>query len=215
MTAPFPLCFEAVCKAFEAGRPVLDGVDLQLAPGTLTVLEGRSGSGKTTLLNLALGWDRPDAGKVSVAGRDPATDPPPWLEVAVAPQAPGLLPELTVAENVWLPARLAGRGADPAAACALLGALGLDPFAGRPAERTSLGQQQRAALARALVLQPAVLLADEPLAHQDRAHAGLVVAAIRRACDAGGAALVASHDPQAHRGADTVLALVDGRLQAI
>ena len=149
-------------KAYD-GVEVVHDVSLDLRAGELGVILGRSGSGKSTLLMAAGGWLRPDAGSIETAGRELV---PPWRRVAYVAQRFALLPELSVLENVELPLRLAGAPRDGTVA-ALLAQLDLAELAERRPHETSIGQQQRAALARALVLRPAVLLADEPTSHQD------------------------------------------------
>ena len=166
-------------------------VSCAIAPGSLTVVRGRSGSGKSTLLALVAGWCEPDVGEVRVpAGRE-------WSALAVLPQVIGLVPELTVRENVELPLRLGGverrerrRRTDDA-----LARLDVGDLADRLPGETSMGQRQRTALARVLVADPVVALVDEPTSHQDGAHADAVVEALRRAAGRGTALLVATHDP--------------------
>jgi putative ABC transport system ATP-binding protein len=187
-----------------AGTAVVDDASLDVRSGELGVLLGRSGSGKSTLLMVAGGWLAPDAGAVSVPG-------PRWHDTAYLAQRFGLLPELTVAENVGLPLRLAG-AVDDERVADVLTRLGLDGLAGRLPAETSVGQQQRTALARCLVADPAALLADEPTSHQDAASAGLVWSALDRACAAGTACLVATHDEGAVRHADRVWRIEDGRV---
>jgi ABC-type lipoprotein export system ATPase subunit len=190
----------------------LRGVDLALYPGELVALVGPSGSGKSSLLGVLAGWEPPDAGQLAWARQRSA---PPWSQLATVPQALGLLEDLTVRENVALPVRLRlgpsrsreGRTEE------LLGLFGLAELADRSPSETSLGQQQRAAVARALVLSPQLVLADEPSAHQDAAWVHDVFAALRQVVhDRGAACLVATHDPDALRFADRILDLVDGRL---
>ncbi|AGZ39634.1 ABC transporter ATP-binding protein [Actinoplanes friuliensis] len=186
---------------------VLQDVDLSLPPATLAVLAGRSGSGKSTLCHLVAGVMAPGAGQVLVDGRAayPAAD---WATVSLLPQRLALEPELTVAENVLLPAGVRGRS--PAAD--LLERLGLAAIAGRPARDTSLGEQQRAALARALVLNPAVAVLDEPTAHQDDDHVRLILEVLAASVTAGTLALVATHDQRVIDVAGVVVRLRSGRV---
>jgi putative ABC transport system ATP-binding protein len=210
------LTAEGLHKSYRRGREevhALRGVGLELRPGELVALLGRSGSGKTTLLNCLLGWERPDRGTVTVPGvADPADAA--WSLLAVVPQRFGLLEELSLADNVALPARLAGAPDPLAAAVAALAALRLDALAARTPDEVSLGEQQRTAIARALVLRPAFLVADEPTGRLDEDLSVHVLDVLRECCAAAGTgALVASHDPLVVAHADRVLRLDDGVLQ--
>jgi ABC-type lipoprotein export system ATPase subunit len=131
-----------------------------------------------------------------------------WGEVSLLPQRHALEPELTVAENVLLPAGLRGRGDGTD----LLDRLGLTPIAGRPARDTSLGEQQRTALGRALVLNPAVAVLDEPTGHQDDDHVRLILEVLAAAVRSGTLALVATHDPRVIDTADVVVRMRSGRI---
>jgi putative ABC transport system ATP-binding protein len=215
MTAPASLTGRGLHKTYRRGRErvhALRGVDVDLRGGELVALLGRSGSGKTTLLNCLLGWETPDEGTVAVPGtRDAAAAG--WSTVAVVPQRFGLLEELTLADNVTLPARLAGAPEPRTAAMEILDALQLAPLAGRLPAEVSLGEQQRTAIARALVTRPAFLVADEPTGRLDEELTVLVLGVLRETCrSAGTGVLVASHDPLVVAHADRVLRLDDGRL---
>ena len=136
----------------------LAGVDLAVPAGELVALVGPSGSGKSTLLALLCGWETPDAGTLTyrgaLAGRRP--DTLGWPELALVPQALGLVPDLSLADNVLLPARLRGTlAAEEGQAAELLAGFGIDHLADRYPHQASLGEQQRAAVARALLLRPA------------------------------------------------------------
>ncbi|GAA1338550.1 ATP-binding cassette domain-containing protein [Catellatospora bangladeshensis] len=200
-------------RSFEhAGGPVhvLRGVDLEVAAGELVTLSGPSGSGKSALLTVLSGFDRADAGTVEMCGRV-LTAPPSWELCALLPQALGLATELTLAENVALPLRL-GSGGDVGRVAELLAELGIGELGDRYPGEVSFGQQQRAALARAVIASPRVLLADEPTAHLDRVSAPVAVRVLRRAADAGAAVLVATHHDEVHRAADRTVALSGGRV---
>ena len=189
---------------------VLSGVDLEVAEGEVVAIAGRSGSGKTTLLVVMAGLVAPDAGTASVLGR-PADDAHPWHEVALLPQSLGLLDELTVEENVALPARLHGaKGALDLTD--LLDRLGLTRLVRRFPSEISLGEQQRTALARAVIGRPRVLLADEPIAHQNHEWAEVTMQIVAELADAGTACLLATHNELAFAHAHRVLELRDGRL---
>jgi putative ABC transport system ATP-binding protein len=202
-------------KSFRRGREevhALRGVTIQVQPGEMVALLGRSGSGKTTLLNCLLGWERPDRGTVEVPGSaDPAAAP--WTAVAVVPQRFGLLGELSLADNVALAARLAGQPDPGDAARAVLDLLRLGSLADRAPDEVSLGEQQRTALARALVVRPAFLVADEPTARLDDELTAHVVTTLRELHAATGTGvLLASHDPAVVASADRVVRLDDGRV---
>jgi putative ABC transport system ATP-binding protein len=184
----------------ETIRALTDGT-LDLDRGEVGALLGRSGSGKSTLLAVLAGLARPDAGELryELGSTDPRELP--WAELAFLPQRFGLLPELSVRENVELPARLAG---DSTEVDALLERLGLDDLAERPPQETSIGQQQRTALARALLLGPAVLLADEPTSHQDAGWRDEVWRLLVDAAESGTACLVATHEEEIARYANKV-----------
>jgi len=188
---------------------ILRDVSLSLGGAALVVLAGRSGSGKSTLCHLVAGVMRPSAGSVLVAD-GPAHRVRDWAVVSLLPQRLALAPELSVAENALLPARLRGRAVDPL----LLESLGLDAIADRPVHETSLGEQQRTALARALVLGPSVAVLDEPTGHQDDEHVGLLLDALVTAARAGTLVLVATHDQRVIDVADETVRLRSGRIAA-
>ncbi|GAB3003779.1 ABC transporter ATP-binding protein [Saccharothrix stipae] len=196
-----------------AGGPVhvLRGVDLEVAPGELVTLSGPSGSGKSALLAVLAGFDQADEGTVEMGG-EVLTSPPSWQVCALLPQALGLAGELTLAENVALPLRLGRGGGSLTRVAGLLAELGIAELADRYPEEVSFGQQQRAALARAVVGGPGVLLADEPTAHLDQRSAPTAVGVLRRAADEGSAVLVATHHDEVHRAADRTLVLGGGRI---
>ena len=192
----------------------LQAVDVGFVSGEFVALTGPSGSGKSTLLLVLAGWETLDRGLVEVTDGVDVRAPADlqWGELAVVPQALGLIDDLTVDENVNLPSRLGRRCADGAHVAALFESLDIEKLRHARANELSLGEQQRVAVARALVLQPAVVLADEPSTHQDAGHGRAVFEALRRAADTGAVVVVASHDPDGLRYADRVLAMADGRL---
>ena len=206
---PAVIVLAALTKSYD-GKRVVDAASLEVSPGELGVLLGRSGSGKSTLMMVAGGWMRADAGSVAVPGGDTG-GPPPWRRTAYLAQRFGLLPELTVGENVALPLRLARAGSQ-AVVDSLLHRLALREIVDRAPLETSIGQQQRIALARALALEPTALLADEPTSHQDAGSAELVWHALEVACEAGTACLVATNDERLAARADRVWHIEDGRV---
>jgi putative ABC transport system ATP-binding protein len=208
-----------VTKSF--GRTeVLHGVDLAVSRSELVVLLGRSGAGKSTLLSLIGGIDSPDAGSIVVAGVDVgglhgrAREEYLRKTVGWVFQSAGLLPLLTAQENVWLAARLLGHhdGVARMEAFEALDAIGLGPRAAHRAGELSGGEQLRVALARALVKQPVLLIADEPTAQLDTETGRSVLEVIRRATSSGTAILLATHDHAVVEVADRVLLMEDGRL---
>jgi ABC-type lipoprotein export system ATPase subunit len=211
------LSASGVIRTFRRGSETvtaLNGVDFDLMGGELVALVGRSGSGKTTLLNVLCGWEIPDAGTVRWKQTPAPLASVAWEGIALVPQSPGLLGDLSAAENVGLPCRLRG---DPQASTqlaidGLFESLGLSQLADRYPSEMSLGEQQRTSIARALVVNPEVLLADEPTAHQDGASMTRVLDAIRAVVESGRACLVASHSAEVLRRADRVVEMRDGRL---
>jgi ABC-type lipoprotein export system ATPase subunit len=170
----------------------LQPVELTLTAGELVVLTGPSGSGKSTLLMIAGGWETCDPGGEV---RGPGTS---WQETGFVPQSISLLDELTIADNLTF----AHHRRDRDDTTPLLDALDLTRFAHRTPPEVSRGEQQRAAVARALAASPTLVLADEPTSHQDRHRAALVLHTLRAAADRGAAVLVAGHDPATHDYAD-------------
>jgi putative ABC transport system ATP-binding protein len=183
-------------RGSESIHALSDGT-LDLRRGELAALFGRSGSGKSTLLALLAGLQAPDAGEINYALTPFQPMALPWRALAFLPQRFGLLPELSLRENIEYPARLGGELAAHAAAVQqLLERLGLAELAHRPPQETSIGQQQRAALARALLLQPTVLLADEPTSHQDAGWRDAVWQLLLDTAQAGTACLIATHEEE-------------------
>jgi putative ABC transport system ATP-binding protein len=195
-----------------AGRTVLQDVTASL-PGGACAVVGPSGSGKSTLLRLLNRLADPDSGAVGYRGRDVADYPVLALrrEVCLVPQLPALL-EGTVADNVVYGARLAGHDTDVAAKLELVGLDG--DFTGRDAAQLSVGEQQRVMLARALALEPAVLLLDEPTSALDEDARDAVEATLTHLRDVLDISLVlVTHDiGQAERLTDWSMRLDQGRV---
>jgi putative ABC transport system ATP-binding protein len=190
----------------------LENVSMSLRPGEVVGLIGRSGSGKTTLLNILLGWETPDRGAVRWDGRvSAATASPQWDEVGVLPQTPALIDELSVLDNVRLPQTLAAP--DDRRLDEIMSRLEIAHLAQRRPSQTSLGEQQRTALARAIVLGPRVLVADEPTSHQDATRAAAVFELFREIALEGGSCLMATHSDDAAAYCDRIVALEGGRLR--
>lgn len=201
------------------GVTALDGVRLDFARGTFTAVMGPSGSGKSTLLNCAAGIDRPTSGQVEIDGTALGGLSERRLTllrrelVGFVFQAYNLIPSLTAAQNVALPLRLAGRRPARAAVLDALDRVGLRDRAGHRPAQMSGGQQQRTALARALITRPAVLFGDEPTGALDTVTSREVLALLRSLVDGEGQTVVmVTHDPVAASFADRVVFLVDGRV---
>lgn len=203
-TTATTLRLREVTFAYRAGTTeevrVLDGVDLEVAPGSLTVVAGRSGSGKTTLLRIASGLILPSSGDVRwgyVALQDLDEDGRArWRRenVGMATQGGGLIDNLTAAENVALPAIGRRERVDNERIDALLGQVRLAHRIGHFPSQLSTGEQQRAAIARALFNDPGLLIADEPTANLDRSNADDVADLLTRLAE-DRAVLIATHDP--------------------
>jgi len=226
-TAAAAARLEGISKTYPAaGEDVhaLRDVSLVIAPGEIVALLGRSGSGKTTLLNILGTLDRPTAGSLVIAGRrvDGLAEPDLLKlrreSLGFVFQFFHLLPYLSALENTVLPLWLAGAHG-PAAmlrARSLLASVGLADKADRPAGRLSGGEMQRVAVARALVNEPALVLADEPTGNLDQANAEAVLDLLRGLARERGATLVlATHSDAAARIADRRVRLLDGRIAGI
>jgi putative ABC transport system ATP-binding protein len=210
-----------LAKGFGAGPPLFSGVTLAVERGQWAAIVGESGSGKSTLLHIVAGLDRPDRGEVILDGeRLDYTDDASlavWrrAHVGFVFQAFHLLPYLTVAQNVGLPLALLGVGrAERERRCLeALAAVGLEELGSRNPGTLSGGEMQRAAIARAVVHRPALLLADEPTGNLDEGNAAAVLACLAQAVKrAGAAALMVTHSPVAAASADRILRLSHGSL---
>jgi putative ABC transport system ATP-binding protein len=176
--------------------------DLRATDGELVALRGPSGCGKTTVLSVLAGQLAPTTGTVTYRGRPVAGH----RTVGVVFQAFNLIPSLTAAENVMAPLVLTGtpRRRARSTADALLDAFGLSDRADHRPGTLSGGEKQRVAFARALVHDPPLLLADEPTAHLDSDHVGVVLDVLRRLAADGRLVVVATHDDRVSALADTV-----------
>jgi ABC-type lipoprotein export system ATPase subunit len=215
---------QGLVKTFGQGRAarrVLDGAALEVDGGELVAVVGRSGSGKSTLLHLLGGLDKPEAGTIELAGervdgrseRDLARLRA--RRVGFVFQFFHLVPELSGEENVALAARLPD--AAPGAlerGYELIERLGLGDAAGRMPHELSGGEQQRIALARALVNDPAVVLADEPTGNLDPEAAAIVLDVLREVAAEGRAVVLVTHEEAATDAATRVLRLREGVLAA-
>jgi putative ABC transport system ATP-binding protein len=196
------------------GRPVLSGVTLTLAPGERALLIGPSGSGKSTLLNLLCGLQRPDSGRVTLDGA-PVDDGVRRRHFGIVFQSLRLVSALSLRANLALAQKLQTGRVDPARIDALLERLGIAGRAQARPHELSQGEAQRAAIARALVVRPAILVADEPTSALDAAHAAVVAGLLRDlAEEAGAALLIATHDDRLRMHFARTLTLADGSLMA-
>ncbi len=224
--SPDLIVLQQVSKGYREGdqwHTVLHNVDATFAQGETIALMGKSGSGKSTLLNLVSGIDTPDSGDILVAGqsltRMNERDRTLFRRrmVGFVFQFFNLVPTLTVLENVLLPLELNGHSGVAARTTAseLLAQVGLEARANAYPDRLSGGEQQRIAIARALVHAPPLILADEPTGNLDSDTSDHVLALLDRLVrQTGKTMLMVTHSPDVAAVADRVLHLRDGRLVA-
>jgi len=212
-------------KFFRKGRQeaqwfdAVSGVDLELTSGEFVVLMGRSGGGKSTLLNMLGGLLEPSEGTVTLAGDDLYALSDAELSrvrnerIGVVPQGQTPLHSLTVAQNVTLPYLMyrADDGVEDRA-LELLESLGIRQLADSYPSELSGGEMRRMAIARALICNPAVVLADEPTSDLDDENTQIVLQKLRDVANAGTAVLVATHDQAAIPFADRVIRIDGGHL---
>ncbi len=225
---PDTLELRGVRKSYGVGTPVetevLHGIDLVLRPGEFAALIGPSGGGKSTLLNLIGLLDHPSAGSLRILGEDAGMLDDARLTrlrgraVGFVFQYHHLLPAFTVLENVMMPI-LAARGRPDddmrETAAALLEKVGLTPWRDHLANNISGGQQQRVAVARALAMNPSLVLADEPTGNLDTKTADGVFDTLRKVNEENRTTfLIVTHDPRLAKRCDRIIELVDGRLVA-
>ena len=215
-------------KIFNAGKPnehlALEGVSLTIEAQRVTVLKGPSGSGKTTLLSLLGCMARPTAGRITLRGREITSLPERFLTeirrktFGFIFQQFNLVKGINVIENVMLPAYPLGErfSALKERAVSLLGMFHLASKATYKVEWLSGGEAQRVAISRALINNPAVIIADEPTAHLDTKLSGEFMHIIRNFKAAGKTILIASHDPVVHDSpvVDRVVEMRDGKVIA-
>jgi putative ABC transport system ATP-binding protein len=197
----------------------LRGVSVDFDRGSFTAIMGPSGSGKSTLMHILAGLDRPTSGWVELAGTrlDELSDRELTLmrrhEIGFVFQAYNLLPVLTAEENITLPLRIGNEKVDRAWLETLIETVHLgDRREHRPAELSG-GEQQRVAVARAVIAKPEVVFGDEPTGNLDSVAGRQVLQLLRRAVDELGQTIViVTHDPTAAAIADSVLFLADGQI---
>jgi ABC-type lipoprotein export system ATPase subunit len=212
---------ENVSRSYRRGDEVvhaLQDVSLALDSAEMLALVGPSGCGKSTTLNLVAAVDRPDGGRVRVCNVDLARATEADLvmlrrrRIGMVFQAFHLVPHLTVEENVSLPLALDGRR-DPDRVGDVIRRVGLEGRRGHYPSELSGGEQQRTAIARALVHRPRVVVADEPTGNLDSGTGAAILELMREMQGEEGAALLlATHDPAVSDAADRVLHLMDGRI---
>jgi putative ABC transport system ATP-binding protein len=195
-----------------AGRRILDRASMTVAGGERVAVTGPSGAGKTTLLHVLAGLERPDTGTVRIGGARQAGE-----RVGIVFQGHGLVSLLTAAENVELAlqAERLARAEVRQRAAAALHAVGLGPGHDRLVEELSSGQQQRVAVARALVVRPGVLLADEPTAELDAGTRDAVLDLLLAAAGYGAAVVLATHDLNLAARCDRQVRMLAGRLHEV
>ena len=220
------LKLEGVRKAYNVGLPteteVLHGIDLELDHGEFLALIGPSGSGKSTLLNIVGLLDRPTSGRLLIKGRDTALlgdDELTHLRghtIGFVFQHHLLISAFTARENIMMP-MLADRGFPSAEIAAradyLLAEVGLEKFGDNLANNMSGGQQQRVAVARALAMNPDLVLADEPTGNLDTKSADAVFELMRRVNrESGTSFLLVTHNLDLARRCDRIIPVIDGRI---
>ena len=203
-------------RLFTAVHPL----DIGLEERQLTVVSGHSGSGKSTLANMLAGILTPTAGHVQLDGTDLYSLRDEELSllrnerIGLVPQGHTALRALTVLDNVLLPSILYTKDEAPAdRARELLASVGLGDLADAAPTELSGGELRRMAIARALLMDPAIVVADEPTAGLDSANATAALTLLRDAADRGAAVLVVSHEAEAQRFADRSYVMEDGHLR--
>ena len=211
----FVISLTSVSRRYPRGVCALRDVSLDVPAGQFVAVMGATGSGKSTLLHCAAGLDRPDGGRVCLAGQDITRMREARLtrlrrdRAGFVFQSYNLLSELTVRQNVALPVRLGGPRALPVDE--VLAQVGLAGLGERPVGELSGGQRQRVAVARALITAPTVIFADEPTGALDPATGAQILALLRTAADRDGVTvLMVTHDPAAAAWSDRLVLLREG-----
>lgn len=210
-------------KKVIAGKPILDGIDLTIAPGKITALIGPSGSGKTTLLKTLAFLEQPDSGCISLDGTTYSFPKSKrwypkkiWPHITVVFQQHFLWPHLTLRQNITLPLKLHSTRRElhlDKSVDELIDLLDLASFIDRYPNQTSLGQRQRIALARALVLDPAYILLDEVTASLDVEQVSVILSHLQKLKGRGIGMLIITHlIGFAARAADQVVFLDKGKV---
>jgi putative ABC transport system ATP-binding protein len=214
---------QRVTKRFPIGDQevtAIDGLDLEVTAGEFLAVVGPSGSGKSSLLHLMGGLDTPSSGDISLGGRSMSrmTDDEITLfrrrHIGFVFQFFNLIPTLTAEENIALPLLLDGKRLRDVSARAahVLDLVGMSHRRSHLPGQLSGGEMQRVAVARALVIEPLVLLADEPTGNLDSRSGTQVLELVCAAHDAGQTVVMVTHDPEAADYADRRITLIDGRI---
>jgi lipoprotein-releasing system ATP-binding protein len=218
------LVAQNIVKRFKSGEgylEVLKGANLTMKRGQLVILSGPSGSGKSTLLYIIGGLEKPDSGVICFEDEtvntfnDNSLDEYRNSRIGFVFQMHYLLPDFTALENVMMPALIGGQSKSAAKerALSLLGELALSERGEHYPNQLSGGEQQRVAVARALVNSPKMILADEPTGNLDRENAGQLLKLFRKLVDHTGVSiLVATHDPELAGMGDVTFKLFDGKI---
>lgn len=216
------MALAGVTRRYHSGRRefvALDEVSLEITAGEWVAIVGPSGSGKSTLINLIAGIDSADEGEVEVAGQRlnglSENQLAAWRgrEVGIVFQFFQLMPTLTVLENVMLPMDLAGKGRRRhERATELLARVGIAALASNLPSELSGGEQQRAAIARALANTPSLLLADEPTGNLDSATGARIVDLLDDVWQGGTTIVMVTHDPGVAERATRTITMRDGRI---
>ena len=219
---PNALDLHNVSRVYGSGGAMvraLRGVTFSVKRGQFTLIVGTSGSGKSTLLNIIGLLDRPTGGKVMIDGVDVNAMDESTLsgfrnaKLGFIFQSFNLLSDLTVLENVMLPSQIAGGRAPAKRAMDLLRAVGMEKHAGSKANQISGGQAQRAAVARGLINDPPIVLADEPTGNLDSVSAESVVDLMKSmARKTDSTFIVVTHDREQFGEVDNVITIKDGRV---
>lgn len=222
-TADPMIRLQGIRRTFEVGaekvRALVD-IDEEIHPGEHVAIMGPSGSGKSTLLNILGCLDRPSGGTYELEGRQVGNLSTRELtevrrhRIGFVFQFFHLVPRLTAAENVELPMVFAGipRAERKRRVSEAIGAIELTNRADHKPEQLSGGERQRIALARAAIMQPSILLADEPTGNLDSKSGGVILDLLDKMNDAGLTLIVVTHDLKVARRADRIVVLVDGRI---
>lgn len=224
--APWVVQLQDVCKSFNVGQPneieILHHINFSLSRGEFCAVMGPSGSGKSTLLNIIGLLDRPTHGQLAITGEettgldDQALTRLRGHAIGFVFQHHHLLNAFTALENVMMP--MLGAAGFPnadieARAAELLASVGLSAYANQPSGSMSGGQQQRVAVARALAMNPALLLADEPTGNLDSKSADAVFDLLRQVSrEQGTTVLFVTHNPELATRCDKTIQVIDGRV---